>query len=78
MNDYNKYLPPEVINSPGGKDLIRSSDYHWFERRVGRVFLKEKEIHHNWNNGAKVYILNKLIHKEMHGAKLGGGGIIGL
>ena len=78
MNDYNKYIPPEVINSLGGKDRIRSSDYHWLERRVGRHFLKGKEIHHEWEDGARCYILNKDVHKEIHGKALGEGGIIGL
>ena len=73
MTNYNETISIEVISALGGKDIIRSADYNYFHGfRFGDLF-KGKQIHHDWEDGARCYILNAEIRKEYHGKKPYGG-----
>ena len=49
----------------GRDSKIRDRDLHYFRCHIPE-FLKGKEIHHEWNNGAICYILEKEVHHAYH------------
>ena len=60
------------------KATIRSVDRGWFRRVLGKEYMKNKSVHHDWEDGGKCYVLIKEIHDELHGARPDRGGIEGL
>lgn len=60
------------------KTNMRSSDSYWFRAVLGKDYMKNKTVHHDWEDGGRCYVLVKCVHDELHGARPGRGGIEGL
>ena len=64
---YEEELPDEIIIALYGKWKIRSSDKQFFIWKIGKEYLKDKQIHHDWDNGGYCYLLETEMHKKLHG-----------
>ena len=56
----------EIINACYGKVKIRGSDYYFFNHWLGKDYMKDKEIHHNWCGGGYCYIISHKEHNDIH------------
>ena len=46
------------------KDNIRSKDKWWVAANIPSSIWWDTEIHHDWENGARMYLLTKEEHKK--------------
>lgn len=47
-------------------DRIRDADRHWFIEHLGKKYMLQFDIHHDWYNGGICYLLTKLQHIKLH------------
>ena len=48
------------------KGRIRINDRCWFVRHLGKEYMKGKEVHHEWENNAKCFVLDTKEHRRLH------------
>jgi len=46
------------------KHRVRNKDRMWFNSHIGKGYMKGKEVHHEWENGAICYVIGKREHRE--------------
>lgn len=46
------------------KHRIRNKDRMYFNLHLGKEYMKDKEVHHEWENNARAFVLTKKEHKE--------------
>lgn len=47
-------------------ERVRRSDRTFFNRHIGAKYMKGKQIHHDWRNGATCYLLEAKNHILIH------------
>ena len=50
-NKYDALIDKSKLKVLYLKDKVRSNDRNWFNVRLGKEYMKGKEIHHEWDNG---------------------------
>ena len=48
------------------KGAFRNKDYRYFNRVMRKEWLKGKDIHHDWDNGAICYLFEEEKHNALH------------
>ena len=47
------------------KRKIRNNDQHWVRKHLLASYRGEFEIHHNWQNGARMQLVTPVRHREL-------------